>query len=494
MLLRTLRRLVLLAALAAGLAPPAQALVGDDDPACTAAGLLCPYDREPDDAWRAAAGLASAPNRWKGDGVTVASIDTGVVPNAYLGDRLLARVDFTDDHDGIDRFGHGTHLAGLIAGDEVLGDEAFKGAAPDAGLVSLKVAGWDGATDVSTVISALRWAVSHRDRLGLRVVSLAWGTDAVQSVDVDPLNAAVERAWDAGLVVVVSAGNGGPLPGTIAKPGDDAHVITVGAADTKGSVDDSDDTVADFSSRGPTPAGDAKPDLVAPGVSLLSTRAPGSAADLLRPEARFGASLFKGSGTSQAAAVVAGIAARMLDASPALKPAQVKGVLLATARGVPSGPGAGAGMVNAAAAVQMAADRGAASPTAPSPATRSTGTGSLAASRGSQAPWADLAGENVPAQLEGEQDALGRPWSPDTLRESWSAASWAASPWAPLVAEMRGSAPALPWSGISAPRLGVAPEPWGLRGPPAALDLDWAAKYWGAKYWGAKYWGTSGWQ
>ena len=120
--------------------------------------------------------------------------------------------------------------------------------------------------------------------------------------------------------------------------------------------------------------------------------------------------------------------------------------------------------------------------------------GPLAASRGTQTPWADLDGLGVPAPLEGERDALGLPWRAGALSEAWTSASWTAGPWKALVSEVRGDAPAPPWSGPAQPRLGAAPEPWGLRAPPVALDPAWAAKYWGAKYWGAKYWGTSGWQ
>ena len=182
--------------------------------------------------------------------------------------------------------------------------------------MSVKVAGWDGATDVSTVIAALQWVVSNRARFNIRVVNLSWGTDASRGYGVDPLDRAVERAWEAGLVVVVAAGNEGPAAGTISKPADDPYVVTVGAADTDGTADDADDTIAAFSSRGPTADGVGKPDLLAPGVSIVSDRSPGSTIDLFRPAARVGPTMFKGSGTSQAAAVVAGVAARMLDVDP----------------------------------------------------------------------------------------------------------------------------------------------------------------------------------
>src|SRR4051794_1859183 len=304
-----------------------------DDSAC--------FDALPaEGVWQSAIGLDAVPNKYQGDDVTVASIDTGVTETPNLAGRIRARVDLTADRDGIDHFGHGTHMAGLIAGDGETSDGAFDGAAPETSLVSVKVAGWDGATDVSTVIAALQWVVSNAARLDIRVVNLSWGTDASRGYGVDPLDRAVERAWQAGLVVVVSAGNAGPGPGTVSKPADDPYVVTVGAADTNGTAAGADDTLAPFSSRGPTADGVAKPDLVAPGVSLPSDRAPGSTIDTLRPAARVGDAHFKGSGTSQAAAVAAGVAARMLEATPALTNDEVKGVLLATADPRVGGPGA----------------------------------------------------------------------------------------------------------------------------------------------------------
>src|SRR4051812_7565400 len=239
-------------------------------PDCLPGDAICFDSLPPEAAWQRGIGLEQVPNKYQGDGVTVASIDTGVTPTPNLGARLLARVDLTSEGDGLDRFGHGSHMAGVIAGDGTTSLEAYEGAAPETSLVSVKVAGWDGATDVSTVIAALQWVVSNRARFNIRVVNLSWGTDAARGYGVDPLDRAVERAWAAGLVVVVSAGNAGPAAGTVTKPGDDPYVITVGAADTNGTATRRDDTVASFSSAGPTAGGLSKPDVLAPGVSIVS--------------------------------------------------------------------------------------------------------------------------------------------------------------------------------------------------------------------------------
>jgi serine protease AprX len=489
------RLLALLATVLAAVALAAPAGVLATSGVCVAGHTAC-LDTLPVDArWRSAIGLDAVPNSYQGDGVAVASIDTGVTPNPNLGARLIARADLSGEGDGLDRFGHGTHMAGLIASDGTTSVEAFEGAAPETNLVSVKVAGWDGATDVSTVIAGLRWVVSHRERYGIRVVSLSWGTDAARGYGDDPLDLAVERAWRAGLVVVVSAGNSGPLPGTVAKPADDPYVISVGAADTNGTADPADDAVAPFSSRGPTVDGAGKPDLLAPGVSLVSDRAPGSTVDTFRPVARVGTNLFKGSGTSQAAAVVAGVAARMLDADPALTNDQVKGILLATADPRLAGPAGGAGTVNANRAVgAVAAARRAGAPlpaAANAGLVPSTGRGTIDAGRGTLRVYSDLDGDRVADPVTGEIDALGAPWDAAAYAgEDWTAATWAASPWAPLVA-VAGAGQPLVGSGVPAPRVAWEARYWGAASWPEA---GWDARYWGARYWGARYWGTGLWQ
>jgi subtilisin family serine protease len=202
--------LLIALAFAAGPVAPAGASSSHD---CDSVGITC-FDALPaDSAWASAIKLPDVPNRWKGDGVTVASIDTGRDPERRPR-RPPPRPRGLHGRPRRARPLRPRHAHGrLIAGDGTTSDEAFEGAAPEANLVSVKVASWDGATDASTVIAALQWVVSNRARYGIRVVNLSWGTDGVQPADADPLDAAVERAWRAGLVVVVSAGNAGPTPG-----------------------------------------------------------------------------------------------------------------------------------------------------------------------------------------------------------------------------------------------------------------------------------------
>ena len=416
-----------------------------------------------------------------GKGATVALIDTGVSKSTDLGNRVLARVDLTPDHDGYDRYGHGTHMSGLIAGDGTLSGGKWEGAAPRANLVSIKVAGWDGSTDVSVVLAGLQWVVTNRSKYNIRVLNLSYGTDSAQSYRKDPLDFAVERVWFSGIFVVGAAGNRGPYTGTIDKPGDDPYVLTVGAADLRGTIQPGDDLVASFSSRGPTQDGVAKPDIVAPGISMASIRDPGSTIDQQHPLAVIDDHYFKGTGTSQATAVVSGVAAMMFAANPGLSPNVAKSTLIRTAWPAMAGkPGGGAGLVNAGAAVRAAAAGTYASAPANSMLTRSAGLGSLEASRGSTHVYTDLNGDGSAEMVSGEIDVLGHSWNPKTWTTSaWDTTRWNSSPWAPLTASTSGwqttTFCGATWSGMG----------WDAK--------SWAAKSWSGDTWTAKTWAALTW-
>ena len=199
----------------------------------------------------------------------------------------------------------------------------------------MKVAAGDGGADVSQVIAAIDWVVEHRDDAGMRVrvINLSYGTESTQTWQVDPLARAVENAWRAGIVVVAAAGNSGREAQGLLMPAVDPHIIAVGAVDHRGTRTTEDDVVADFTNRG---SSSRRPDVLAPGKSVVSLRVAGSYADEEHPEGRVPGDaadrFFRGSGTSQAAAVVAGQAALLLDAEPKLTPDQVKAVLMGTAR------------------------------------------------------------------------------------------------------------------------------------------------------------------
>ena len=275
-----------------------------------------------------------------GTGVDVALVDSGVTPVGSLAEpgRVLHGPDFSAERldpwlTELDTFGHGTHIAGLIAGyDPVTG---FGGVAPGARLVSVKVAGADGVTSLGAVLSALDWIRfnGRRNGLNVRVVNLSLGV-AGRDYRSDVLAHAVEQLWRAGFVVVAAGGNSGDSgPRVLDMPADDPFVIAAGATDTKQTVDPRDDRVANFSSRSAW----RPPDVVAPGTEMVSLRVPGSTLDHEFPAARTGGdAFFRGGGTSQAAAVTSGLAARLLTRHPGLLPDQVKAMIRGGAVNIPA--------------------------------------------------------------------------------------------------------------------------------------------------------------
>jgi serine protease AprX len=444
------------------------------------------------------------PNAWavtKGSGVGVAVVDTGVVPMPDLVNHVAYRVDFTPEQDGYDRYGHGTHMAGIISGDGTSSSGTWTGIAPRANLVSIKVAGFNGATDVSVVIAGLQWAVSHKDEFNLKVLNLSFGTDSNQSYSVDPLDYAVEQVWKSGIFVSVAAGNRGPDPRTVSKPADDPYVVAVGAADLKNTQSFGDDVVADFSSRGPTSAdGLAKPDLVAPGVTIVSVRDPNSTVDQLHPTARVGDSYFKGTGTSQAAAVVSGVATLMFAANPNLTPDVAKGILLTTTKKyLRSANAGGTGLVQADEAVNAAKSGFYPNGTAVQPANQglspSSGTGSLEASRGSQHVYADLNNDGTPELVSGEIDVHANSWSANSWSaNSWSANSWSANSWSGYAWEANSwsanSWSANSWSGMQWDANSWSANSWSANSWAAN---SWSANSWSANSWSANSWGANSW-
>ena len=274
-----------------------------------------------------------------GAGVGVAVLDTGIAPLPDFGSRLIAGVDFSGQGNPfLDSYGHGTFVAGLVAGDGSSSGGAYTGEAPGANLISIKVAGASGVTTVSTVIQGIAWAIANQQVYGIKVINLSLGSVPTGPTQLNPFDQAVEAAWRSGLTVVVSAGNSGPNQATITSPGDDPMVLTVGALDDHGTVPTSDDSVPAFSSEGATAAnGWFKPDLVTSGRSVVSLMAPGSVIANTYPSAQVGTSNFVGSGTSFSAAITSGAAALIAQANPTAAPNEIKGRLLATATPGPTG-------------------------------------------------------------------------------------------------------------------------------------------------------------
>lgn len=298
-----------------------------------------------DDASTSTAATIRAPEAWAdghtGEGVGIALVDTGVSPRPDLHDGVVGQVDTSGVGRRTDGHGHGTFLAGLIVGDD--GPDGAVGVAPDAHVVDFKVADAQGRTTLDRVLAALGSVEAMADDLGIRVVVLALGGPADDLAD--PIEQALEQLWASGLVVVVASGNDGDR---VAEPGVSPYLLTVGATDDGGTADRGDDTVASWSGSGTGRDGHAKPEVLAPGTSLVSARVPGSLADRENPDSRIGGKWFRGSGTSMAAAVVAGAASLVLDADPTLTPDEVKGRLMASAETGPQNP---AGSVDVPAAI-----------------------------------------------------------------------------------------------------------------------------------------------
>jgi serine protease AprX len=327
----------------------------------------------PSPAASSGAGWISRQLGLDGSGVAVAIVDSGVVNwHDDLGTGTVVHfVDFVNDlllpHDD---FGHGTHVAGIIAGNGYDSGGLRQGVAPGARLVVLKVLDETGNGHISNVIAAIDYAIEHSARFNIRVINLSVAAGVHESYKTDPLALAAKRAVDAGIVVVTAAGNlgrsakGAVQAGGITSPGNAPWVLTVGAADDQGTPARSDDTLAPFSSRGPTHIdGLLKPDIVAPGVGVESLADPNSTLYAVNPEARLPGSVqtatmpyLRLTGTSMAAPVVAGTVALMLEANPNLTPNLVKAILQYTAERRPRYDVAaqGAGFLNARGAVQLA--------------------------------------------------------------------------------------------------------------------------------------------
>jgi serine protease AprX len=292
-----------------------------------------------------------APYAWPrstGEGVGVAVIDTGIAGQRteFVDDDGTSRVKASvvtnpDATTPEDTYGHGTHVAGILAGNGGALDENdpeflhYLGIAPDANLVSVKAADDDGNATILDVIYGLQFVVDHQADYNIRVVNLSLASTTAQSYRTDPLDAAAESAYFHGILVVAAAGNRGSAPdaGEYA-PGNDPWVLSVGAVDDNGTETRSDDTVVDWSSSGTTQDGVSKPDIMAPGAHIVSMLSPGSAFGTLCPSCVVEPGYIRAGGTSMAAPVVSGTAALILQQHPSWTAAQVKSVLLSTARSV----------------------------------------------------------------------------------------------------------------------------------------------------------------
>ena len=317
-------------------------------------------------------GIGGVPGN-TGSGIGVAVLDSGIATHTALDTRVVARVNLVSDEPGVtgDPFGHGTHLAGIIGGNRSAASSVTPGfsggSAPSARLVDVRVLGSRGSGRTSDVIAGIDWVIANRLTYGIRIINLSLGHPVTEPSTTDPLCQAVARAVAAGITVVASAGNygttaaGTPVLGGITSPGNSPLALTVGASDTHGTLDPSDDTVPPFSSRGPARYEIVvKPDVVAPGTRVVSLEAQNGYIGEAYPNYHIAGSgknaYLRLSGSSMSTAMVSGGIALLLKAQPSLSPAQVKMAIQMGARFMPNEGliGAGAGSVNFAQSLKIA--------------------------------------------------------------------------------------------------------------------------------------------
>ncbi len=442
---------------------------------------------------------------YTGAGVDVAVIDTGISPVEGLNTpgKVIYGPDLSFESQAgnltnLDTMGHGTFMAGLIAGRDSsmttpYADNPasqYRGMAPDARIVSLKVGVSDGGVDVSQVVAAIDWVVQHRhdDGMNIRVINLSYGTNSSQDATIDPLSYAAEQAWKKGIVVVAAGGNAGfqshmnNAP-ALANPANDRYLLAVGSTDSRGTATMADDAVAGFSpwpKRGAT----RSVDLVAPGVHLQGLRVPNSYIDMHYPDAQLGDRYFRGSGTSESAAIVSGAVALVLQRYPAATPDQVKKLLMTTGYDIDGkAQQLGGGELSLSGALGAALVNS--TQTWPS----SLGVGSLERARGSD--HLTMGG----VVLSGEIDIFGHPfdsaamaaleaaeasWSGGTWNgNSWSGNSWSGNSWS------GNSWSGNSWSGNSWSGNSWSGNSWS--------GNSWSGNSWSGNSWSGNSWSSSGW-
>lgn len=429
---------------------------------------------------------------WTGAGVGVALIDTGVAPVAGIGTRFQGP-DLSFDGQagapaGVDAYGHGTHMASIINGKDagfsptsgscrlksdgtlaspapIKSTSVFAGVAPGAKLVNLKVGANDGSADVTQLIAAINWVVENRATHNIKVLVMAVSVDSENTYFGDPITHAVEVARINGITVVAAAGNDGTTKDRLANPARNPHIIAVGSHDYNASNDPAKWRISDFSDRGwflrPV-------DLVAPGRSIEGLMVPGSVAATMNPGSIVGTRFIKGSGSSQAAAVVGGLAALLIQRYPTATPAQIKDMLLQASTPLPALAGGKVAKAPVADLLLKAAPR-----TVSSPGVSTTGLATLTATRGSTVLSADT------AALSGEVDVQGTPWKPAT----WASATKNLTTWS------GGKWMGVTWTGTPTAS-GVPVAKWAKLWTGAPMDGSWANT---GMSWDGFRWTGSGW-
>ncbi len=317
---------------------------------------------------------------FEGQGVGVAILDSGLwnngvdfVESTLNGNKNRIvyndRVPYFKDAD--DKFGHGTFIAGVVASNGNTSSGYYKGVAPQANLLSVRVSNEWGQARESDVVAGMQWVLANKDLYNIRVVNMSLNSAVAQPYHASPLDAAAEILWFNGVVVVAAGGNSGrSQPGVVFPPANDPFLISVGSVDDMGTGNTADDVVPGWSTFGTTAEGYFKPDFAAPGAYVVSSLADesnfkGKFTDqkiaTYNRSGKLQDGYFRASGTSISAATVSGAVALLLQAMPGLNPDQVKYLLMASATAMPGEPAMGAGIINIDNAIQMAQSYGNAS-------------------------------------------------------------------------------------------------------------------------------------
>jgi serine protease AprX len=434
-------------------------------------------------AVREALGLGAPAGQ--GAGVLIAVVDTGVAEVRDLAGRLTP-IDVSGSWEAgepRDAYGHGTFVAGVAAGDGSSSGGRYAGVAPGARVLDVRVADQQGRTDLATVLAGLQAA----DAAGADVVNLSLSSGSPLPYQLDPLTVALTNLWRSGTVVVVPTGNDGPRKGSVTSPGSDPTLLTVGALDERTTPDRSDDTVPDFSGRGPAPQDVAKPELVAPGTSLVSLRAPGSAVDSANPGSVLDEDYFRGSGTSFATAAVSGAAAVLLADRPELEPDQVKALVRGTAysaKGMRHDRDAGSGGLDLTAALAR-------------PAPAAGAPGGEAPPAGDEQAWHAF----LQALMDGDRAAAAAAWDRlSPASHTWAAQAWASHKWASHKWASDQGWSSHKWAGNDA-----SAQQWELRmwashkwashkwAGDSFISHKWASHTWADEQWASHKWASHKW-
>lgn len=205
---------------------------------------------------------------YAGRGVTAAILDSGIERHIDFEDRILAFADFVSgEMQPYDDNGHGTHIAGILAGSGRKSKGRYQGIAPGCSLVVGKILNRRGSGNLSDILNGIRWCIEHQRMYNIRIINISVGMLKGSRPQMEErLIQMAQEAWDAGMVVVCAAGNNGPSPGSVTIPGNCKTVITVGAADEAGGRE----LKKSYSGRGPTKDCIVKPEILAPGTDIIS--------------------------------------------------------------------------------------------------------------------------------------------------------------------------------------------------------------------------------